>query len=106
MNDEKKAQLKQVFWDMNELYSFTSTVPGEGDDEEDTTTLHITVAARTADEMADIYGFNAAQRRQLAELPFPQRDISPSLWASILSNSLSMSFPPYSDKSQYHISVN
>ena len=68
MNDEKKAQLKQVFWDMNELSSFTSTVPGEGEDEEDTTTLHITVAARTADEMADIYGFNAEQRRQLAEL--------------------------------------
>ena len=53
---------------MNELSSFTSTVPGEGDDGEDTTTLYITVTAKTADEMADIYGFNDDQRQQLAEL--------------------------------------
>ena len=68
MTDGKKALLKQVFWDMNELSSFTSTVPGEGDDSEDTTTLYITVTAKTADEMADIYGFNDDQRQQLAEL--------------------------------------
>lgn len=68
MTDGKKAQLKQVFWDMNQISSFTSTVPGEGEDEEDTTTLHITVTAKTADEMADIYGFNIDQRQQLAEL--------------------------------------
>ncbi len=67
MTDEKKELLKQVFWDMNQLSSFTSTVPGEGD-EEGTTTLHITVTAKTADEMADTYGFTAAQRQQLAEL--------------------------------------
>ena len=64
----KKVLLKQIFWDMNELSSFTSTVPGEGNDEEDKTTLYITVTARTADEMADIYGFNADQRQQLEEL--------------------------------------
>ena len=68
MTDGKKALLKQIFWDMNELSSFTSTVPGEGDDDEDETTLYITVTAKTADEMADIYGFNDDQRRQLAEL--------------------------------------
>lgn len=68
MNDEKKALLKQVFWDMNELTSFTSTVPGEGDDDEDIITLHITATAKTADEMADIYGFSFDQRRQLNEL--------------------------------------
>ena len=68
MDDIKKELLKQVFWDMNELSSFTSTVPGEGDDEEDMTTLHITVTAKTADEMADVYGFNTEQRQQLAEL--------------------------------------
>ena len=67
MTDEKKVLLKQVFWDMNQLSSFTSTVPGEGD-EESTTTLHITVSAKTADEMADVYGFNASQRQQLTEL--------------------------------------
>ena len=68
MTDGKKVILEQVFWDMNELSSFTSTVPGEGDDEEDKTTLYITVTAKTADEMADIYGFNDDQRQQLAEL--------------------------------------
>ena len=65
MDDTKKDLLKQVFWDMNELSSFTSTLPGE-DDEEDTTTLHITVTSKTASEMADVYGFNTEQRQQLA----------------------------------------
>ena len=60
--------MKQVFWDMNGLSSFISTVPGEGDSGSDTTTLYITVTARTADEMADLYGFNDGQRGQLAEL--------------------------------------
>ena len=68
MTDGKKALLKQVFWDMNELSSFTSTVPGGGDDRSDTTTLYITVTAKTADEMAEIYGFNDDQCQQLAEL--------------------------------------
>ena len=68
MTDGKKTLLEQVFWDMNELSSFTSTVPGEGDDGSDTTTLYITVTARTADEMADLYGFNDDQRQQLTEL--------------------------------------
>ena len=80
MTDEKKGLLKQVFWDMNELSSFTSTVPGEGD-EEDTTTLHITVTAKTAEEMADIYGFNTNQRQQLAEL---LSDEYRELWNAVL----------------------
>ena len=81
MNDTKKELLKQVFWDMNELSSFTSTVPGENDDEEDTTTLHITVTAKTADEMADVYGFNTDQRQQLAEL---LSDEYRELWSAVL----------------------
>ena len=68
MTDGKKALLRQVFWDMNRLSSFTSTVPGEDDEGEDTTTLYITVTARTAGEMADIYSFTADQRQQLADL--------------------------------------
>ena len=80
VTDEKKELPKQVFWDMNELSSFTSTVPGEGD-EEDTTTLHITVSAKTADEMADIYSFNASQRQQLTEL---LSDEYRNLWNTVL----------------------
>lgn len=67
MTDEKKELLKRVFWDMNQVVGFTSTVPN-GDDEGEITTLHITITAKTAYEMADIYGFNAAQRQQLMEL--------------------------------------
>ena len=81
MTDGKKALLKQVFWDMNELSSFTSTVPGEGDDGEDTTTLYITVTAKTAGEMADIYGFNDDQRRQLDEL---LSDEYREMWSDVL----------------------
>ena len=81
MDETKKELLKQVFWGMNELSSFTSTVPGEGDDEEDTTTLHITVTAKTASEMADIYGFNTDQRQQLAEL---LSDEYRELWSAVL----------------------
>ena len=80
MDDGKKDLLKQVFWDMNQLGSFTSTVPGEGD-EEDTTTLYITITTKTADEMADIYGFNASQRQQLAEL---LSDEYRELWNTVL----------------------
>jgi len=80
MDDGKKALLKQVFWDMNELSSFTSTVPGEGGGP-DTTTLYITVTAKTTDEMADLYGFTANQRQQLAEL---LSDENQSLWNSAL----------------------
>ena len=81
MDDTKKELLKQVFWDMNELSSFTSTVPGEEDDEEDTTTLYITVTAKSASEMADIYGFTTEQRQQLAEL---LSDEYRELWSAIL----------------------
>ncbi len=81
MDDEKKELLRQVFWDMNELASFTSTVSGEGEDAADTTTLHITVTAKTASEMADVYGFNTNQRQQLAEL---LSDEYRELWNAVL----------------------
>ena len=81
MTDGKKALLKQVFWDMNQLSSFTSTIPGEDDDEEDTTTLYITVTSRTANGMADIYGFNDDQRLQLEEL---LSDEYREMWKNVL----------------------
>ncbi len=65
---------------MNPLSSFTSTVPDEGDGE-DTTTLHITVTAKTAGEMADAYSFITEQRQQLAEL---LSDKYRELWNTIL----------------------
>lgn len=80
MDDTRKELLKQVFWDMNELSSFTSTVPGE-EGEENTTTFHIVVSGKTADEMADLYGFNSDQRKQLAEL---LSDEYQALWNAVL----------------------
>ena len=80
MTDEKKELLKRVFWDMNQVVGFTSTVPN-GDDEGETTTLHIAVTAKTAGEMVDIYGFNATQCQQLMEL---LSDEYQELWNAVL----------------------
>ena len=80
MDNEKKELLKQIFWDMNELSGFTSTIPGEGG-EGDTTTLYITVTAKTADEVAEIYSFNDGQRQQLAE---PLSDEYREMWDGVL----------------------
>lgn len=80
MDDGKKELLKQVFWDMNELSSFTSTVQGE-EDEEDTTTLYINTTHKTTDEMADLYGFSMEQRQQLAELLCDEYQ---DLWNAVL----------------------
>ena len=80
MTDEKRELLKRVFWDMNQVAGFTSTVPN-GDDEGETTTLHITITAKTAYEMADIYCFNATQRQQLMEL---LSDEYRELWNAVL----------------------
>ena len=65
---------------MNQISSFTDTVPGEGGGES-TTTLYITVTARTANEMADIYGFNDDQRQQLADL---LSDEYRELWSDVV----------------------
>lgn len=45
------------------------------------TTLYITVTHKTAEEMADEYGFDADQREQLAEL---LADENNSLWTAVL----------------------
>ena len=82
MDDNKKQLLTDIFWEMNEINSRTETktetVITESDDghgnivqTETTVTrtyLYITVSHKTAEEMADKYGFNADQREQLSEL--------------------------------------
>ena len=82
VDNAKKAILKDIFWRMNELSSrteskteevITETDDGHGNIVETTTTvtrtyLYITVSHKTADEMADLYGFNEEQRQQLSEL--------------------------------------
>lgn len=95
IDDSKKAILKELFWQMNEISSSTETktetVIEESDDghgnivETETTVtriyLYITVIHKTAEEMAAQYGFTADQRGQLAELLAEENR---SLWSAVL----------------------
>lgn len=95
MDEDKKQLLTDIFWEMNDISSRsetkTVTVIEESDDgygnivqterEETETILYITVAHKTADEMASQYGFNDEQKELLAEL---LSDENNSLWAAVL----------------------
>ena len=95
MDDSKKAILKDIFWQMNQISSrtetkteevITETDDGHGNIVETKTTvtrtyLYITVSHKTAEEMADQYNFNADQREQLAELLAEENR---SMWSAVL----------------------
>ena len=78
LTDEKKAILRETFFDMNRIsYRTTSrTVYSDDEDDEGTTivTLHISVTTKNAEEMADEYHFNARQRQLLQEMLSPEYD--------------------------------
>lgn len=95
MDDNKKQLLKDIFWEMNEISSrtesktetqITESDDGHGNIVETETTvtqtyLYITVSHKTAEEMADKYGFNEEQRQQLSELLAEENN---SLWSAVL----------------------
>jgi len=95
MDDGKKELLKNIFWEMNEISSLTETKTetqiiesddGHGNIVQTETTvtrtyLYITVAHKTAEEMADKYNFNADQREQLSELLAEENN---PLWSQVL----------------------
>ena len=95
IDDSKKAILKDIFWQMNEISSRTETKTeeiiietddGHGNIVETVTTvtrtyLYITVNHKTAEDMANQYGFNEDQREQLAELLAEENR---SMWSSVL----------------------
>ena len=95
VDDAKKAILKDIFWQMNEISSsteskteevITETDDGHGNIVETTTTvthtyLYITVSHKSAEEMADRFSFNADQRQQLSELLAEENR---KLWSSVL----------------------
>ena len=95
VDDAKKAILKDIFWQMNEISSrterkteavITETDDGHGNIVETTTTvtrtyLYITGSHRTAEEMADHFNFNADQRQQLSELLAEENR---SIWSAVL----------------------
>lgn len=67
---ENLALLREVFWDMNQISSFTETVP-KGEDETEII-LHITAVVKTPQEMATEYGFTDGQKELLEELLKPE----------------------------------
>lgn len=94
--DARRQQiLKDVYWDMNSIESrtegreYTEIIAVEQPDgsiiEETETytrrTFYITQSAKTAEQMADEYSFNAEQRELLAELLAPEYA---SAWQSVL----------------------
>lgn len=95
VDNGKKAILKDIFWQMNEISSrteskteevITETDDGHGNIVETTTTvtrtyLYITVSHKTAEEMADNFNFTADQRKQLSELLDEENR---RLWSAVL----------------------
>ena len=95
MDDNKKQLLTDIFWEMNEISSrtesktetvITETDDGHGNIVQTETTqtrtyLYITVSHKTAEEMADQYGFDDEQRQMLSEL---LADENNSLWSQVL----------------------
>lgn len=67
---ENLALLREVFWDMNQISSFTETVL-KGEDETETV-LHITAVVKTPQETATEYGFTDGQKEMLGELLKPE----------------------------------
>ena len=95
MTDDKKNLLRNIFWEMNTIFSHVSTetrtVTTETDDgsgnivtesqEVEQKVLYITVAHKTPEEMASSYSFNAGQNAQLTELLSPDYA---SMWNAAL----------------------
>ena len=95
VDDSKKAILKDIFWQMNELSSrteskteevITETDDGHGNIVETATTvtrtyLYITVSHKTTEEMADRFNFTNNQRQQLSELLAEENR---RLWSAVL----------------------
>ena len=95
VDDSKKAILKDIFWQMNEISSrteskteevITETDDGHGNIVETTTTvthtyLYITVSHKTVEEMAEHFNFTADQRQQLSELLAEENR---RLWSAVL----------------------
>lgn len=95
MNEEKKQILSEIFWAMNEISyrtdTKTETVITEIDDGHGNivetatlvtrTYLYITVSHKTADEMANQYGFNQEQKDFLNDL---LKDENNSLWSATI----------------------
>lgn len=97
VDENKKAILSSIFWDMNgiskSVETRTETVTKESTDEQGNTIetteqvekkyLVITLTGKSADDMSVSYSFNDTQKKYLAEL---MSDKNNKLWASLIYN--------------------
>ena len=71
LDADRVAKLTAVFWDMTEISSWVETIDHPGDEDSEGWTeyiLHITIAAKTADDMRTAYSFTDYQSSALDEL--------------------------------------
>ncbi len=89
MDDNKKALVKQIFWEMNSLSSEVKTekVTEQGVNtdempkEVEKRVLHIKITSKSAEQMKNDYHFNSAQIRQYNELSSSEYN---SLWGGVI----------------------
>lgn len=89
MDDNKKALVKQIFWEMNSLSSEVKTekVTEQGVNtdempkEVEKRVLHIKITSKSAEQMKNDYHFNTAQVRQYNELSSNEYN---SLWGGVI----------------------
>lgn len=71
LNADRVAKLTAVFWDMTAITSWVETVDHPGDSDSDGWTeyiLHLSISAKTSDDMRTAYAFTALQNAALDEL--------------------------------------
>ncbi len=89
MDDNKKALVKQIFWEMNSLSSEVKTEKvieqgvntDEMPKEVEKRVLHIKITSKNAEQMKNDYHFNSAQIRQYNELSSNEYN---SLWGGVI----------------------
>lgn len=89
IDDNKKALVKQIFWEMNSLSSEVKTEKvieqgvntDEMPKEVEKRVLHIKITSKNAEQMKNDYHFNSAQIRQYNELSSNEYN---SLWGGVI----------------------
>lgn len=88
LTSENLSVLRETFWDMTEITYATETA--EHEDEDDEIILHISATTKTAQQIADEYGFTDEQKALLEEMLKPEyRELFQNLIGSNQSITLS-----------------
>lgn len=75
MDSKREEMLKDIFWDMNELYYETKEIQHNENSDQSTdteTVLCITLKSKSYEEMADYYNFSQYQKQALYETMKPE----------------------------------